>query len=125
MRNATAAAAIGLALLLAGCAAGLDGVLDGVLDDGAPPAHADLTDRQMAVVARTVQKALETQPDGGRQTWQFGERGPGGRIRPTRTYVDAAGQFCRQYTEELRIGARTSLFRHEACRDGDGRWIWL
>ncbi|MEK0085109.1 hypothetical protein [Benzoatithermus flavus] len=116
MQRRSTTALFALALLLAACV--------GTKDDGSPLSHADLRDADVAIAARAMQQALETLPDGRRLDWK-GYVGTGGSFKPFRTYVSTGGYYCRQYTEELHLYDRTSTFKHEACRDEQGRWIWL
>ena len=47
-----------------------------------------------------------------------------GRVRPVATYVSEAGQFCRRYDETLLLGGEEGSWRHDACREADGYWVW-
>ena len=105
------------ALLLAACA-GLAG--------GDPDLYGSLTDRDIALAAGLLQTTLESVPDGATRSWRNVDSGHRGSITPTRTYLSAAGHFCRDYREELSLGEQSGRFYHVACRDDDSaKWAWL
>jgi hypothetical protein len=89
---------------------------------GAEPAYPGLDDGDLALLAATLQKTLETVPSGERREWQNPESGRRGTIRPLRTYRNAGGFYCRDFEE--RYAAATPVDRiRVACRDSDGRWL--
>ena len=88
-------------------------------------AYADLAGDDVRLAAATLQKALEAGPDGKRVAWENAATGRSGTVRPLRTYVTGGGYFCRSYEEELRHGERAETFRHDACRNERGVWVWL
>ncbi len=79
------------------------------------------TDR--AVVARTVNDALEKQLSGTAVEWRNPDSGAHGTVIPVRTYRSESGKWCREYTAVAitRDGARETR-RAVACREGDGMW---
>jgi surface antigen len=106
-----------IALLLAACA-GLTG--------GDPALYQGLTDHDVALAAGVLQTTLESAPDGATRSWSNADNGHRGSITPTRTYLSAAGRFCRDYREELSLGEESGRFHHIACRDDDtATWSWL
>jgi len=108
---------LGTALLLAACA-GLSG--------GDPDLYQRLTARDVALAAGLLQTTLERAPDGATRSWNNDDSGHRGSITPTRTYLSAAGHFCRDYREELSVGGQSGRFDHVACRDDDAAsWTWL
>lgn len=88
-------------------------------------AYADLSGNDLRLAAATMQKALEAGPDGKRVDWANAATGRSGAVKPLRTYVSSGGYFCRGYEEELRHGERSERFRHDACRNERGVWVWL
>jgi surface antigen len=93
---------------------------------GADPAlYGALSDEDVALAARLVQNSLEQAPDGAMRRWRNDTTGHSGTITPVRTYVTAAGHFCRDYQEEIAAGGRQGRFLHTACRADDARWVWL
>ncbi len=108
---------LGVALLLAACA-GLTG--------GDPDLYQRLTDQAVAFAAGLLQATLEIAPDGATRSWRNHATGHRGSITPTRTYLSAAGHFCRDYREEVILAEQSGRFYHAACRDDDtAAWIWL
>ncbi len=87
--------------------------------------YAELTAADVALAARTLQEALELQPDGKSRSWTNEATGHGGTIKPVRTYVTSNGYYCRAYQEELRTGKKPERLRHDACRNEKGLWLWL
>ena len=105
-----------LALLLGACAG---------LTRGDPELYRSLTERDVALAAGLLQETLEQAPDGATRSWLNPESGHRGTITPTRTYLSAAGSFCRDYREELTLADRSGRFHHVACRDANAGWTWL
>jgi surface antigen len=86
--------------------------------------YALLTPGEVALAATTMQEALETDPDGKSRSWTNEATGRAGTIKPVRTYVTCNGYYCRAYQEELRSGTKRERFRHDACRNEKGLWLW-
>lgn len=108
---------LGVLLLVAACA-GLTG--------GDPDLYQSLTDRDVALAAGALQTTLESAPDGATRSWRNDDTGHRGSITPTRTYLSAAGHFCRDYREEVILAEQSGRFYHAACRDDDtATWVWL
>jgi surface antigen len=87
--------------------------------------YALLTPGEVALAATTMQEALETDPDGKSRSWTNEATDRAGTIKPVRTYVTRNGYYCRAYQEELRSGPKRERFRHDACRNEKGLWLWL
>ena len=95
------------------------------LSQGSDPAiYASLGKTDVVTAASTVQQTLESAPDGGVRSWSNPMSGHAGTVRPVATYVSEDGRFCRQYEEELRVGKGQGSYRHVACREEDGAWVW-
>ena len=105
-----------LALQLAGCAS---------LAAGDPGLYQGLAESDVSLASQLVQMTLESTPDGTTRRWTNRQTGNGGAITPLRTYVSESGYFCRDYREELAVGADSGRFYHTACRGDDARWAWL
>jgi surface antigen len=101
------------ALLLAACA-----VNDG--SKGDDPYHA-LTDQDVSLVARLLQRTLDHAPDGSTRRWMNDQSGHSGAITPVRSYIASTGQYCRDYQEVLLINGQSRQYLYSACRDED-RW---
>ena len=92
---------------------------------GSDPAfYATLGETDLVTAASTVQQTLEFAPDGSVRRWANPLSGHAGTVRPVATYVSEDGRFCRQYEEELRVGEGQGSYRHLACREDDGYWVW-
>ncbi|HSA83023.1 MAG TPA: RT0821/Lpp0805 family surface protein [Geminicoccaceae bacterium] len=108
---------LALLLTLGACAGGLPG--------SDPKLYEALADSDVELAARTMQSTLERAPDGATRSWANEQTGHRGSLTPIRTYVTESGYFCREYREELVIGADRGSFHQFACRDEDARWVWL
>jgi surface antigen len=113
----TLAGATAVVLGLAGCTVG-SGLADADLYDA-------LTDRDVALAVDTLQQALEVRPNGEAVTWRNEASGHAGSIEPVSTWVTTGGYACRAYVERLQVDGREGRFRNTACRDEDGRWVWV
>ena len=113
--------------LLAGCASTLPPPTPAPRPQAAAvqDPYALLTPGEVALAATTMQEALETDPDGKSRSWTNEATGRAGTIKPVRTYVTRNGYYCRAYQEELRSGPKRERFRHDACRNEKGLWLWL
>jgi surface antigen len=104
--------------------ANAEGIIAGVIAGGLLGALGgnllDQRDRELA--ARTAQLTLETSPTGHSLPWQNPDTGNNGAFTPTRTYWDPAGQYCREYTQEIWVGGERQLSYGRACRQPDGSW---
>jgi surface antigen len=76
-------------------------------------------DRTDAVYAS---RALETAPSGNPVTWTNPDSGNRYTVTPTRTYRNAGGQYCREFTTWGWIGGYEQQLHGTACRMADGSW---
>jgi surface antigen len=76
---------------------------------------------QMAM-ADTLQYALENNPTDQASDWVNPDTGHGGAVTPVRTYTDAEGRPCREFTTTIIIGGREEQGYGTACRQPDGSW---
>ena len=90
-----------------------------------PDLRAALAPDDVRAAVGTMQRALETQPDGAALSWRNPRSGHRGSVRPVATFVSEVGQFCRRYQETLEVGADTATFDQEACRVSNGQWATL
>jgi surface antigen len=107
---------LAIILILGGCAG---------LADSDPKLYQGLSDSDVQLASRTMQSTLERAPDGATRSWVNEQTGHRGSLTPTRTYVTESGYFCREYREELAVGAERGSFHHNACRHENARWVWL
>lgn len=90
-----------------------------------PTLYERMTDADVAQAAQTMQDALENARNGETRPWSNAESGNAGGITPTRTFVTDAGVFCRDYRETLTIGGDSAERVNTACRNDDGKWVWV
>jgi surface antigen len=92
----------------------------GALFGGAVGKSLDERDKRLAAEAH--QRSLEYGRTGQTQTWTNPDTGHSGSITPTRTYQNASGQYCREYTQNIQIDGQTHQGHGTACRQPDGSW---
>ena len=80
----------------------------------------DQADQQY--MTNTTQSTLETAPTGRASGWHNPDTGHSGQITPTRTYLGASGQTCREFQQTIIVGGRTENAFGTACRQSDGSW---
>ena len=104
---------ISFASLLTACAAN-------TASKGDDPYNA-LTEQDVSLVARLLQRTLDHAPDGTTRRWINDQSGHSGAITPVRSYIASTGQYCRDYREDLLINGQDRNFLYSACRDEE-RW---
>ena len=95
-------------------------VLAGGLVGSAIGNRLDEKDKEMA--ARAAHHAFENSQTGRPATWQNPDTGASGSVTPTRTYQVESGQYCREYTQEIRVGGEKHQSYGTGCRQPDGSW---
>jgi len=110
-------------LIVAGAALPMMGCAN--LSAGDPVLYEGLAESDVSMASRLVQTTLENAPDGATRRWTNAQTGNSGEITPLRTFANASGAFCREYREELAVGASSGRFYHTACRDEEAGWVWL
>ena len=83
--------------------------------------YRDLTEQDVSLVARLLQRTLDHAPDGTTRRWTNDQSGHSGAITPVRSYIASTGQYCRDYREDLLIDGKNRNYLYSACRDKD-RW---
>jgi hypothetical protein len=73
-------------------------------------------------IEAAVTEALEKRLSGASIEWSNPGSGMRGAVTPTRTFRDAAGQWCREYEEVIRYDGEVEHRRGIACRTGEGEW---
>ena len=71
---------------------------------------------------KTSQLSLEKTKTGVTSTWKNPDSGHGGTITPTRTFQVSNGQHCREFTQTITVGGKTTEGYGTACRTPDGSW---
>lgn len=97
-------------------AATIGGVLAGAALGGAIGNSMDKTDELHA------QRALESTPTGQPVQWRNPDSGSEYKLTPTKTYNNASGQPCRDYTSTAMIDGQEQVINGTACRQADGAW---
>jgi anti-sigma factor RsiW len=83
--------------------------------------EANRRDDRRAIEA-AVAEALEKRLSGASIEVSNPGSGLRGAVTPTRTFRDAAGEWCREYEEVIRSGGEVEHRRGIACRTGNGEW---
>lgn len=82
---------------------------------------ASLDRADMTYYNRTSQQALETVEPGQTLPWRNPQTGNSGTVTPSR-YYQSGGQYCREYTQTIKVGGKVSEGVGTACRNEDGTW---
>lgn len=77
----------------------------------------DDTARQAAATAE--RRALA---DNAPADWSDPRSGTSGRVRPLRSFTDAAGRECREYSQTVKIAGRSQSDTGIACLQSAGNW---
>lgn len=80
----------------------------------------DAQDKMLA--EKTSQNVLESQASGSKVEWKNPDTGNSGSVTPTRTFKNREGRYCREYTQEVKIGDQIEKAYGTACRQPDGHW---
>jgi surface antigen len=81
-----------------------------------------LDNADRAMVEQTSQRALETAQPGQSLPWNNAQTGNSGTITPKGYYRNSRGDYCREYTQTIRVGGKTQEGFGTACRQPDGSW---
>ena len=100
-------------------AVGAGAVLGGLLGSSVGKSLDDVDRMNME---RTTQATLEHVQTGSTSSWSNPDSGNSGTVTPTRTYQQASGEFCREYTQTIEVGGQTEEAFGTACRQPDGSW---
>jgi surface antigen len=68
------------------------------------------------------QRALETAQPGQSLPWNNPRSGNSGTITPKGYFKNSQGDYCREYTQTIRVGGKTEQGYGTACRQPDGTW---
>jgi surface antigen len=71
---------------------------------------------------QTSQRALETLEPGQTLPWRNPQSGSSGTVTPSKYYQTAGGQYCREYTQTIKVGGKAQEGVGTACRNEDGSW---
>jgi surface antigen len=78
--------------------------------------------KDLEIQQRKQHEALENNKTGSTTSWQNPDSQASGSITPTNTFKNHAGQNCREYTQNIKIGEKTEKVFGTACRRHDGSW---
>ncbi len=81
-----------------------------------------LSPEDHALAAEAANTALETFRDGLARSWANRERGTRGAFTPIRTYQEADGTHCRDFSASLTLGRKLQRAYGKACRNADATW---
>ena len=70
-----------------------------------------------------VSQVLESGRSGQTVAWVNPDTRARATVTPVRTYQNATGQYCREYTTTGRIGGYDESLYGTACRMPDGSWL--
>jgi surface antigen len=131
------------ALALAGCHSGGNGAAEG--QSGGPGVAAQkepagppvglilgglansepaesLNDADKAFMTQQTNQTLESAPTNQASSWRNPDGGAQATVTPTRTYQQANGTYCRDYSQSIVLGSRSQTANGTACRRSDGTW---
>ena len=90
---------------------------------GAASPDALLSDADRRHQEQAIQNALEFNRTGEAESWENEATGYRGRVTPTLTYRDSAGQDCRKFERQLTIDGRLAEAWGTRCRTVAGTWL--
>jgi surface antigen len=97
-------------------AATIGGTIIGVIVGGSIGRTMDRIDQNC------VGQILEHAPDRERIVWTDHDNSSRYAVEPGRTFQQADGRYCREYTTSATIGGRAEQVYGTACRQPDGSW---
>jgi surface antigen len=74
------------------------------------------------IAAGSLQSTLEFNRTNQASTWVDPDTGQSGSTVPTRTFQNAVGQPCREFTQTIIVAGRKEQGYGTACRQPDGSW---
>lgn len=83
---------------------------------------ASLDRADMQYYNQSSQRALENTPSGQVVEWRNPDSGNSGTIVPQNVYRSDNGQYCREYSQTIRVGGELKKGYGQACRQPDGEW---
>ncbi len=80
-----------------------------------------MDEQDKARMEKTANHSLENTPSGQTSSWNNPDSGNGGSFTPTKTYQQN-GQYCREFTHQIKVDGKTQEGYGTACRQPDGSW---
>ena len=71
---------------------------------------------------RAQYQAFEYTPSGKSTDWYNPDTGNGGWVAPEPAYKNQAGQYCREFQQQVTIAGKQQEAYGRACRKPDGSW---
>jgi surface antigen len=84
-------------------------------------ATAGFDDAAQAAMIQHFNRAMESAPTGQPVTWSNPD-GTTVQLSPTRTFQQADGTYCREFSQSIASGGQSNVARGTACRQSDGAW---
>lgn len=81
-----------------------------------------LDESEQRAMADTFQYALENNKSNDGSVWENPDKARSGDVTPVRTFYNAEGAPCREFTQTIIIGDKEELGYGTACRQPDGHW---
>jgi surface antigen len=75
-----------------------------------------------AYMNQQTSRALESAPTNQPTSWRNPDSGYQASVTPTRTYQQANGAYCREYSQSIIVGGKPQSAYGTACRQPDGAW---
>lgn len=101
-------------------AATIGGALLGGMVGNSIGASLDNADR--AAYDQAQQRALETAQPGQALPWSNAQSGNSGSFTPKAYYKNSQGEYCREFTQTIKVGGQSQQGYGTACRQPDGTW---
>lgn len=83
---------------------------------------ASLDRADMTYYNQAQQRALETSQPGQALPWNNPQSGNSGTFTPAGYYQNPNGQYCREFSQTVKVGGKTENAYGTACRQPDGAW---
>ena len=96
------------------------GTLAGAWFGGEIGKSLDKADR--AHMERKTQESLEYGQTGTTSSWKNPDSGNSGTIKPTQTFQNADGRYCREFEQTIYVSGKEETAKGRACRENDGSW---
>lgn len=79
-------------------------------------------DKADMAYAQQAQARAYSAPVGQSITWNNPQSGNSGTFTPVRDGYKSSGEYCREYTQVIKVGGETKQGVGTACRNPDGSW---
>ena len=83
---------------------------------------ASMDEQDLRYGNQAAESALEYNRVGSKASWRNPDSGNYGYIKPTRTYQNGSGNYCREFMQEIVVNGKKQKGYGTACRMPDGSW---